>query len=141
MNHFTISGFERGGISHEVDRMKPECFAAVSMQRRTSASISVLVVFSNLVASTLPIATARPWATSMKRFSWSTYNFGSPCWSRSNETVVKPQPMMSSEEHTSELQSHHDLVCRLLLEKKQTNTGRPARCIRSMCTWYGQTSA
>src|SRR5437773_7433112 len=27
-----------------------------------------------------------------------------------------------SEEHTSELQSHHDLVCRLLLEKKKTST-------------------
>src|SRR5437773_6885319 len=27
-----------------------------------------------------------------------------------------------SEEHTSELQSHHDLVCRLLLEKKKTKT-------------------
>src|SRR5437773_8303953 len=26
-----------------------------------------------------------------------------------------------SEEHTSELQSHHDLVCRLLLEKKNKN--------------------
>src|SRR5437773_6813001 len=26
-----------------------------------------------------------------------------------------------SEEHTSELQSHHDLVCRLLLEKKKTH--------------------
>src|SRR5437667_1813936 len=26
-----------------------------------------------------------------------------------------------SEEHTSELQSHHDLVCRLLLEKKKNN--------------------
>src|SRR5437773_8644427 len=26
-----------------------------------------------------------------------------------------------SEEHTSELQSHHDLVCRLLLEKKKKN--------------------
>src|SRR5947207_7048641 len=26
-----------------------------------------------------------------------------------------------SEEHTSELQSHSDLVCRLLLEKKQSN--------------------
>src|SRR5437773_7372378 len=25
---------------------------------------------------------------------------------------------LRSEEHTSELQSHHDLVCRLLLEKK-----------------------
>src|SRR5690349_23478977 len=31
-----------------------------------------------------------------------------------------------SEEHTSELQSRRDLVCRLLLEKKN-NTVRPAR--------------
>src|SRR5437588_6718525 len=28
---------------------------------------------------------------------------------------------LRSEEHTSELQSHSDLVCRLLLEKKNTN--------------------
>src|SRR5437667_2478065 len=28
---------------------------------------------------------------------------------------------LRSEEHTSELQSHHDLVCRLLLEKKKNN--------------------
>src|SRR6266540_7353803 len=34
---------------------------------------------------------------------------------------VAPAPGRSSrsEEHTSELQSHHDLVCRLLLEKKK----------------------
>src|SRR5437773_3782141 len=30
-----------------------------------------------------------------------------------------------SEEHTSELQSHHDLVCRLLLEKKKKNKNTP----------------
>src|SRR5437773_6214413 len=30
---------------------------------------------------------------------------------------------LRSEEHTSELQSHHELVCRLLLEKK--NKGEP----------------
>src|SRR5260221_4533749 len=29
-------------------------------------------------------------------------------------------PRTRSEEHTSELQSHSDLVCRLLLEKKKT---------------------
>src|SRR5437667_5683579 len=29
-----------------------------------------------------------------------------------------------SEEHTSELQSHHDLVCRLLLEKKNNDPDR-----------------
>src|SRR5437667_4684846 len=32
--------------------------------------------------------------------------------------VTSPHPERS-EEHTSELQSHHDLVCRLLLEKKK----------------------
>src|SRR5947207_5902856 len=31
-----------------------------------------------------------------------------------------------SEEHTSELQSHSDLVCRLLLEKKKTILTRPS---------------
>ena len=31
---------------------------------------------------------------------------------------LKPE----TEEHTSELQSHHDLVCRLLLEKKNKKT-------------------
>src|SRR5260221_8513573 len=33
-----------------------------------------------------------------------------------------------SEEHTSELQSHSDLVCRLLLEKKKTHTLLPRPC-------------
>src|SRR5437667_4613225 len=37
-----------------------------------------------------------------------------------------------SEEHTSELQSHHDLVCRLLLEKKKkknnTTNNKTRKC-------------
>src|SRR3712207_8833921 len=33
-----------------------------------------------------------------------------------------PDPVLRSEEHTSELQSRQYLVCRLLLEKKKTNT-------------------
>src|SRR5437773_3348242 len=33
------------------------------------------------------------------------------------EIVFKEGRELRSEEHTSELQSHHDLVCRLLLEK------------------------
>src|SRR5437773_11459072 len=32
---------------------------------------------------------------------------------------ARPRMPLRSEEHTSELQSHHDLVCRLLLEKKK----------------------
>src|SRR5438034_8135196 len=33
--------------------------------------------------------------------------------------------IVRSEEHTSELQSHSDLVCRLLLEKKKSRRRRP----------------
>src|SRR6266496_5897755 len=33
--------------------------------------------------------------------------------------VVEHRPLARSEEHTSELQSRRDLVCRLLLEKKK----------------------
>src|SRR5438034_5076696 len=39
-----------------------------------------------------------------------------------------------SEEHTSELQSHSDLVCRLLLEKKKRSviaTSRPSHAVRT----------
>src|SRR5437773_9312075 len=35
------------------------------------------------------------------------------------ERGAEPLADRRSEEHTSELQSHHDLVCRLLLEKKK----------------------
>src|SRR5438034_6078638 len=44
-----------------------------------------------------------------------------PWWaSTSAFTMASPSPLPGrSEEHTSELQSHSDLVCRLLLEKKK----------------------
>src|SRR6266540_6649294 len=35
------------------------------------------------------------------------------------ETALRKLESRRSEEHTSELQSHHDIVCRLLLEKKK----------------------
>src|SRR5687768_18120558 len=38
-----------------------------------------------------------------------------------------------SEEHTSELQSRLHLVCRLLLEKKNTAESRQARSARAVC--------
>src|SRR5260221_8799668 len=41
------------------------------------------------------------------------------------EQVLEPEhphTLIRSEEHTSELQSHSDLVCRLLLEKKKNRS-------------------
>src|SRR5437773_7464079 len=46
------------------------------------------------------------------------------------DRTAGPARRPRSEEHTSELQSHHDLVCRLLLEKKKqkrTQNRRPDR--------------
>src|SRR2546422_2265792 len=42
--------------------------------------------------------------------------------SRCGYTAKGDQPVMRSEEHTSELQSRLHLVCRLLLEKKKKDT-------------------
>src|SRR5438874_9328700 len=43
---------------------------------------------------------------------------------RQNTTVISGNASPRSEEHTSELQSRRDLVCRLLLEKKKKNINR-----------------
>src|SRR5437773_7629605 len=48
---------------------------------------------------------------------------------------VNPIGPRRSEEHTSELQSHHDLVCRLLLEKKKEKKNKtPKRIYQNRAT-------
>src|SRR6476661_10884226 len=42
-----------------------------------------------------------------------------------------------SEEHTSELQSHLNLVCRLLLEKKKNTSYDNIKELREACTVHG----
>src|SRR5438067_3810983 len=47
----------------------------------------------------------------------------------SDDGIALHLPDARSEEHTSELQSRFDLVCRLLLEKKNNND-LPANCVK-----------
>src|SRR5437773_8779622 len=47
--------------------------------------------------------------------------------SSSRRSGARLRSEQRSEEHTSELQSHHDLVCRLLLEKKKKRTSPYSR--------------
>src|SRR2546430_12440850 len=58
--------------------------------------------------------------------------FPSPCFLFVLSVVVfvREWTLTRSEEHTSELQSQSNLVCRLLLEKKKKNTHRPTACSR-----------
>src|SRR5476649_2989460 len=52
---------------------------------------------------------------------------------RRNRPMASPG-MPRSEEHTSELQSHSDLVCRLLLEKKKKKTHTKTKNKRNTTT-------
>src|SRR5262249_56730790 len=45
----------------------------------------------------------------------SAHDEDMPCNSRSSRSIARPQSLRRSEEHTSELQSLTNLVCRLLL--------------------------
>src|SRR5438132_5628287 len=58
-------------------------------------------------------ATSRAASTPYRR-PWRAGPTHAPCWCATGR----------SEEHTSELQSHSDLVCRLLLEKKKKKKER-----------------
>src|SRR5260370_15024870 len=54
-------------------------------------------------------------SASFRRFTWQSRESGSCSRVLGLQTCALP---IRSEEHTSELQSHLNLVCRLLLEKK-----------------------
>src|SRR5260221_1928438 len=77
------------------------------------------------------------WASrvSQRRKGWREALFGK--WklkalaSGSVLTTCKCLHMDRSEEHTSELQSHSDLVCRLLLEKKKKSGKQSSRVMRT----------
>src|SRR5256885_6385143 len=62
---------------------------------------------------------------------------GSPSWTtKLGTTRCQRDPSKRSEEHTSELQSPCNLVCRLLLEKKKNHT-RPDGYNRRRDYWRG----
>src|SRR6266480_3877854 len=69
-----------------------------------------------------PRSTLFPYTTlsrSPPAATWRRWSPGSTSWSGASSASQRAE--RRSEEHTSELQSHVNLVCRLLLEKKKTN--------------------
>src|SRR5438094_10445169 len=79
----------------------------------------VAVVFSLMIRRP-PRSTLFPYTTLFRSIL-----LGSPVLSF-NWTTGEVHMNTRSEEHTSELQSPYDLVCRLLLEKKKTAHRRPS---------------
>src|SRR2546428_8372972 len=87
------------------------------------------LLFFFLMIRRPPRSTLFPYTT-LFRSAWVRGNWSSrgpppgPGWRNPSSWRTIPPPMsllaFRSEEHTSELQSRSDLVCRLLLEKKKT---------------------
>src|SRR5690606_42143526 len=105
----------------------PRSLAGIFCRSSTSAhlcysSYSVSFFFFNATATTaIYTLSLQTLFRSMSRTTSTT-----SCWTRRTSTCsVAPTPTRSSscpgrsEEHTSELQSRENLVCRLLLEKKK----------------------
>src|SRR5690606_40764618 len=84
----------------------------------------------------LPISPAEPGASSRSPHERATCSANR--WTTSNSTRSTPwcliprapEPKRRSEEHTSELQSRENLVCRLLLEKKKKKTHNNTKTVR-----------
>src|SRR5438105_7954215 len=72
--------------------------------------ISTLFPYTTLFRSLSPLATG-----GTSSFSRSSFGWKNPGFRRTKSSAASQR----SEEHTSELQSRVDLVCRLLLEKKK----------------------
>src|SRR5436309_11512962 len=70
-----------------------------------------------------PRSTLFPYTTlfrSQRRRRQTSRRIPSPRWKRTVPSLHRRPPWLArSEEHTSELQSRENLVCRLLLEKKK----------------------
>src|SRR5699024_12027474 len=90
---------------------------------------STLFPYTTLFRSTLIMGTGRPerveniatTTTSLPLtvWIWETTSISASMYLPILSRKVAPSNICRSEEHTSELQSRFDLVCRLLLEKKK----------------------
>src|SRR5260370_19310912 len=85
----------------------------------TSAiAVAELVPSGVLTRATMPPSARIPVACSSRSSAWLDCELGS--WKPPTcSDFQDPSSQSRSEEHTSELQSHLNLVCRLLLEKKK----------------------
>src|SRR5207248_8834561 len=72
-----------------------------------------------------PRSTLFPYTTLFRSWEWKPVLF-TKCGTNARRGKFREENHARSEEHTSELQSPYDLVCRLLLEKKN-NHSRPTR--------------
>src|SRR5260370_35965945 len=81
---------------------------------------NIFVTFFFLMIRRPPRSTLFPYTTLFRSHDWEKFRYEYRLWGR----LLYNPDSDRSEEHTSELQSHLNLVCRLLLEKKKKKVSR-----------------
>src|SRR5260370_10803109 len=94
-------------------------FACLLIGSSCSRSIIALRSANPLCRARLP--KNRSPASALRSWHGVTSHRPAACWLRCRPQTRTPRQPLRSEEHTSELQSHLNLVCRLLLEKKKND--------------------
>src|SRR5438874_3859024 len=97
----------------------------------TAVTRRVPYSFSFLMFGRPPSSTLFPYTTLFRSLPFALTPYQEQAIREIDGDLARTVPMQRSEEHTSELQSRRDLVCRLLLEKKN----RPRRLI---AWWHGK---
>src|SRR5260221_7516746 len=116
------------GVVAAYDRFGPSLFGATPQTDRQNY-LQALQIFGAYGRLVIPVDQDPGWATfepeitvyGLDVFIRQVFNLG-------HDLAFNgfTQAVVAFNEHTSELQSHSDLVCRLLLEKKKTST-HPSR--------------
>src|SRR5206468_8509419 len=83
---------------------------SLTIDRRLESAHLVLAL-GHLKATSEPVP-------NVSAYLWSSSDTGQPPDHPTPDPSIGPELVFRSEEHTSELQSRSDIVCRLLLEKK-----------------------
>src|SRR5438874_8671974 len=95
------------------------CFESKARPDRTDDQTAEVVVLERHVQMA-PVPIVR----SAQKFRDSNPRFRTTLPTKSGVVPEHNTKLLRSEEHTSELQSRRDLVCRLLLEKKKSRSSR-----------------
>src|SRR2546421_1107832 len=88
------------------------------------------LLFFFLMIRRPPRSTLFPYTTLFRSYANQVFDYNATVIEHLNRVgavMIGKASMIRSEEHTSELQSRSDLVCRLLLEKKKKKTEKKSR--------------
>src|SRR5688500_19723558 len=96
---------------------------------KTTHLILLYIAFLSACSASPSATTTQPLA------SFSPTPEAAPVASSTPNQAQPTEQRTRSEEHTSELQSPRNLVCRLLLDKKKTNLTRAVISARKRNTW------